>query len=182
MKRLIAFMVPVLVLMTVPAFGQQYCYGSAPATCQYLEDTGLQQGTTYWNYSSGSGQSTVTDPCSYGGTGTTGAADLENGDSVYQTVETGDYPVWSLRLDLYKTTTSVTASDYFTVYVHNYDTNVTETFYAEASSESDLCIGVINFDLAYDHSNSTVRVRIVKNFYSTTDMYVDNVALFGKSM
>ncbi|MFP5246102.1 MAG: hypothetical protein ACLGH0_05365 [Thermoanaerobaculia bacterium] len=169
----------VLLLLAIPAFGQTnavYCYDFH---CQYLEDEALEQGTTYWNYSTGSGPSSVLDTCAWGGNSYTNAADLENGDSVFQTVQTDDFPVWSVDFDVYKTTTSVTANDYFTVYIHNYDTLQTETHYVYANQISGLCGSNVHLELSNDYANAMVRVRIVKNFYSTTDMYVDNISLWG---
>lgn len=164
----------------VPMFGQaQYCYGSLPYTCQYLADNGLEQGTTYWSYSSGSGPATVSDACAWGGGVNTTAADLDPDDSVFQTFDTDDFDVWSIRLDLYKTSTSVTSADFFEVIVHNYTTNQSETHYVYASSYSGLCGSVIPVNLTNNYGNSTVRVRVRKNWQATATMYVDNIAMFG---
>jgi hypothetical protein len=100
---------------------------------------------------------------------------------VYQSFYTDNFPVWSLRLDLYKTSTNVTANDYFTIYIHNYSTLQTETRYVSAGDYSGLCGSVISFNLSNNYANSNVRVRIDKSYSATATRYVDNVAFFGKS-
>lgn len=175
-------LVAALFVLAIPAFAQshaQYCFGSLPYTCQYLADNGLEQGTTYWAYSSGSGPATVSDPCAWGSNPTSTAADLEPDDSVFQTFETDDFDFWSIQLDLYKTSTTVTSNDYFEVIIHNYTSNQTETKYVNASDYSGLCGGVISFNLSNSYANSLVRVRIRKNFYATATMYVDNISFWG---
>ena len=180
-KRAIGLAVLALAFSAVPASAQaQYCFGSSVVSCQYLGDTGFEQGTTYWHYSMGSHQSTVWDPCAWGG-GTTGAADLEPGDSVLQEVFTDSFPVWTIRLDLYKTSTSVTANDYFKVKVYSSATGVTETKLVKARDYSGLCGSMISFPLSNNYSNTYVRVIIQKNADATATMYVDNVAFFGRS-
>jgi hypothetical protein len=181
-KKVIGLAVLALVFSAVPASAQaQYCFGSPP-TCQYLADTGMEQGTTYWHYSVGSHQSTVSDPCASGG-GTTGAADLEPGDSVLQEFYTDSLPArsWAIRLDLYKTSTNVTADDYFKVKVYSSATGVTETNLVKAGAYPGLCKSVISFTLSNDYSNTRVRVIIQKNSNATATMYVDNVAFFGRA-
>ena len=184
-KNVIGLAVLTLLFIAAPAYAQtnaQYCFGSSPFTCQYLADTALEQGTTYWGYSAGSGPVTVTDPCASGaGSTTTKAADLDPGDSVFQNFNTDSFPAWSLRLDLYKTSTSVTANDYFTIYVRNYSTNQVETHYVSAGDYPGLCGGAISLNLTNNYSNAHVRVRIQKSYGATATMYVDNVAFFGKS-
>lgn len=182
MKNVSVCFATLFVLLSVPAFAQanaQYCFGSSPyLSCEYLWDTPLEDGTTYWAYSSGSGPSTVTDPCAFGSP-TTEAADLDPGDSVFQTVETDDFSVWRVELDLYKTSTSVTANDYFEVNVYNYDTLQGETIEVEADDYPGLCSGRIPLTLDNAYDNATVRVRVTKNFYATATMYVDNITLWG---
>lgn len=183
MKRLSVCLAALFFGLAAPAFAHlnaQYCFGSSPVTCQYLADTALQQGTTHWSYSSGSGQSNVSDPCAWGG-GTSGAADLDPGDSVFQTVDTDEFPVWGVRLDLYKTSTSVTANDYFIVNVRNFTTLQHETHYVEASDYAGLCGSAISIPLNYDYSDASVRVKVEKYSGATATMYVDNIALFGAS-
>lgn len=176
MKKLLLAVAVSFVLCGGPAFAQAvWCYDY---DCQYLEDHSFSQGTTYWDYSSGSGQATVTDPCAWG-SATSSVADLDPGDSVFQTVYTDEFPNWGVQLDIYKTSTSVTSSDYYKVIVHNYTTLQTETNYVYAGDYSGLCAGNIWVPLAYDHSNSLVRVRIEKNSGATATMYVDNVTFYG---
>jgi hypothetical protein len=172
-----------VLVITVPVFGQAnavYCFGSNPFFCQYLEDESLEAGTTYWAYSAGSGPASVTDQCGWGTPPpSTNAADLDPGDSVFQTVDTDDFPAWSVELDVYKTSTSVTANDYFKVNVYNYTTFQSETHYIYASDISGLCGSNISIPLVNDHANSTVRVRVEKNFQATATMYVDDISLWG---
>lgn len=167
-------------IVAVPVFAQanaQYCWGSSPIVCQYLEDEGLDSGTTYWSYSAGSGQATVTDQCLWGNP-STGAADLDPGDAVFQTVDTDDFDVWSITLNLHKTSTSVTSNDYFKVNVYNYTTLQSETHYVYANEYSGLC-GNVTIYLANNNADSTVRVKVEKNFSATATMYVDNISLWG---
>jgi hypothetical protein len=183
-KIVICLGILALACIAVPASAQtnaQYCFGS-PVTCQYLADTGLELGTAYWDYSAGSGPAIVTDPCAWGG-GTSAAANLEPGDSVFQSFTTDSFslPVWTIRLDLYKTSTYSTYNDYFTIWIHNYTTNQTEYRYVTAWDTPGLCGSVLSFDLDHDYTNSTVRVRIQKSYGATATMYVDNVAFFGRS-
>ncbi len=179
MKRVLFAVV--LVLCASSAFAQsnaQYCWSAPIVVCQYLADEPFSQGTTYWWYSSGSGQSTVTDPCAWGG-GTSSAANLEPGDSVLQDVYTDNFDQWSIDLDLYKTSTSVGANDYFKVIVYNYTTFASETHYVYASNVSGLCGSNISINLTNNHANSLVRVRIDKSPTATATMYVDNVSFWG---
>ncbi|HYH08630.1 MAG TPA: hypothetical protein VEK11_16360 [Thermoanaerobaculia bacterium] len=171
-----------LVVAAVPAFAQnyQYCIGSGPYfTCEYLWDTPLSEGTTYWGYTSGSGTLSVSNPCA-GGT-STDAADLDPGHVMAQGVTMDDWPVVRMEFEIYKTSTSVTANDSFTVEIYDYSTFAVEeshTFYANATSS--LCIPV-DFALDNTYANSTIQVRIKKSSSATATMYVDNVTLWGRN-
>ncbi len=182
MKKTSVCFAALLILFSLPALAQanaQYCFGSGPSyACQYLWDTPLEDGTTYWAYSSGSGPATVTDPCAFGSPNTE-AADLDPGDSVFQTVETDTFSVWRVEFDMYKTSTSVTSSDIFKVIVYNYDTFTGETVEYRADAYPGLCSGRISLRLDEDYADATVRVRIEKKFGSTATMYVDNITLWG---
>lgn len=181
-KKVICLAILAFACIAVPASAQnaQYCFGSPVVSCQYLADTGLELGTAYWHYSPGSGSAIVTDPCAWGG-GTTAAADLDPGDSVLQEFNTDNFPIWTVRLDLYKTSTDVTPDDFFTVRIFNSATGVTEVKTVKAGDYPGLCKSVISFVLKNDYSNTRVRVIIRKNSLATATMYVDNVAFFGRS-
>lgn len=173
-------LVAALSLLSLPALANnwQYCIGSgAYHTCEYLWDTPLSDGTTYWSYDTGSGTSYVSSPCAGGAY--TDAADLDPGDAMFQAVDTDEWPVWRIEFDLYKTSTSVGSNDYFIVQVYNYNTFQTETINVYASSYSGLC-GSVGFNLSNDYDNATVRVLIKKNSSATATMYVDNVTLWGR--
>ena len=169
-----------LVLLSVPVFAQnyQYCLSQGFVRCEYLWDTPFSEGTDYWSYDSGSGPSYVSNPC---GGGSTDAADLDPGDSVFQAFDTDDFTVWYIELSLYKTSTTVTANDWFKVQIYNYNTFQTENHYVYANSESDLCVGPTVINLSNDYANDTVRVLIQKGPSATATMYIDNVTFWGRN-
>lgn len=168
-----------LLVSVAPAFASnaEYCFGSL--ACQYLADNGFtSSSSTDWSYStgSGSGWSSQLDAC---GTGYTGVAALAPGDSVWQYHATDSgFLHWKVEFDLYKTSTSVSSNDRFTVFVNN-GVGVSESHVVYASDYSGLC-GNVSIPLSADFGGySNVRVMIRRYSLSTVPMYIDNVSLFG---
>jgi hypothetical protein len=180
MKKLLVCLA-FLVASVAPAFATypnaEYCFGSV--ACQYLADNAFSSSSsTAWSYSSGSGWSSQTDAC---GTGSTGVAALAPGDSVWQYHATDSGLIhWKVEFDLYKTSTSVSSNDHFTVFVNN-GIGTTESHIVYAGDYSGLC-GSVSIPLSANFGGySNVRVMIRRYSLSTVPMYIDNVSLFGTS-
>lgn len=181
MRRFFMSMLLLVVAAAVPMFGQQqYCFGSSPEMCMFLEDSTFSQGSTYWTYDPGSGQATVNDPC---GIGTNTVADLEAGDYVFQDVYGEDpqnqFAAWTIDFEISKPSAG-SGYDYIEIAVLDLNAPSVETYRVYADEMSSNC-EQYSIPLYYDYSETDIRVRFRKNSMASIDMYVDNVSLWGSS-
>lgn len=168
-----------LLTLALPASAQiQYCSGSS---CQYIRNEAFATAPSPadWTFGNNSWWQTVTDPCAWGG-GTSAAANLPAGGGILQEFTTSSANYWSIRLDVYFGDPGGTTNDKINVYVLNVNTGVQEIFTVDATGYG-LCASVVNFNLANNYSNATVRVTLRRGLKSTMNsIAVDNVSFWGR--
>ena len=167
--------VAVALLFSMPA--------QAQLSTNYITN-GLFATNSDWTYANSASyiNGTEDDPCDYYFGYNMKAAFLPGSyASVSQTFNTGSHTSWAYNFEVQ--THSLSGADYYDelrVLVENLTTSQSEVFFVKANQLTSTCQR-FDVNLTKDYSNAQVRITFNAQAFTDFDLYIDNVAFWGRS-
>lgn len=128
-------------------------------------------------------ETTADDPCDSFGYAISAAALKNPGDAVSQSFTTGGNTAmsWSMSLDVQAhSIAGATVWDEFKVIAENLTTGQSELIGLIKGTQLTGTCQRFNFSVAQDYSNAQVRITVNAQAFTSLDVYIDNVAFFGR--